>query len=119
MSNPTDKDELREAIADTCRTGHYGIAETKVVNNLLQLFDHYADQRVKEARIDERRAFIEDDKADRNATYIAKQKQLVTHSHFFDFNSHQCSCGLSRAEAQEIDRPDSSVLATLKESKDE
>lgn len=38
-------DELRERVADICRTGHYGIAETRVVNAIATLIEAEATRR--------------------------------------------------------------------------
>ena len=46
-------DELRETIANILRTGHYGIAETKVITNLLLTFKSLTAKAVETARIDE------------------------------------------------------------------
>ena len=60
--------------------------------------------REREARIDERRTFIEADEHGKNAIYIAKQKQLHYHDHQFSLISYKCDCGISQAEAQSLDR---------------
>jgi len=57
MSNPTDKDELRKVLVRVLNMNPdtssitYDLDEAE--KTILTLFDHYANQRVKEARIDE------------------------------------------------------------------
>lgn len=48
---PDTNPELREQIADICRKGYHGIAETRVVNELLHLFSQY-EQEVREEIIE-------------------------------------------------------------------
>lgn len=50
----TDREELRKKIAEKIwsKLGH-ALDSNDVAAEILPLFDHYADQRVREARIDE------------------------------------------------------------------
>lgn len=55
--------ELREKIADICRTGHHKIAETKVVNQLVSLFE----EELRQARVEELRKM---DTADNSKMFL-------------------------------------------------
>ena len=51
---PTEQEKkLREQIADALRTGYHGIAETKVINRVLELITADRKRVELEARIDE------------------------------------------------------------------
>ena len=51
---PTEQDKgLREQVADALRTGYHGIAETKVINRVMQLVTADSKRVALEARKDE------------------------------------------------------------------
>lgn len=93
--------------------GEWDVTPTQIAQDIANMVSLHTKEAVLKARIDERSRLIADDTDGRNAVYIAKQKQLVTHEHFFDFNSYMCSCGITRADAEELDRPDEATLADL------
>lgn len=53
MTDKNDKPSLREQIANVMRSkGHYGVAETAVLNPIMQLFQAHEEAAVREAKID-------------------------------------------------------------------
>lgn len=51
---PTEQDkELREQVAEALRTGYHGIAETKVINRVMQLITADRERVALEAKINE------------------------------------------------------------------
>ena len=50
---PEQDDELREQVADALRTGYHEIAETKVINRVMELITADRKRVELEARIDE------------------------------------------------------------------
>jgi hypothetical protein len=97
----TTLDTILEDVAESicgewCDDSHRGAdAVNEHMATEKQALTAYLEAQTRAARIDERRIFIQDDANDRNAAYLAKERQAGEHAHDVSHNSQMCSCGLS------------------------